>query len=360
MACVVAGFPNKVIALQFEWAWQHPGRSRLLRGHADAKALGRRRGLHAKLQTALLLLQTSQFTRYGLRLLAFEPKVHVSLGKLLRGGDGGVRIEARQSLDELPMYLPAEASAANVASVVDAAAAAAANAHVTFPTSDQDLNFCAICFDHLHLGPIPSVACSRCGVRSHLPCLAQATLRHGSAGMHCHSLVGGLDCGGAAAAAVGAAEPSCFRLLPEVGVCPMCDLVQPWRDVIKTIVADATAGEGDSPGGGTAADGADAPAAAGGGGAEGESMEDWNFDWPLGSSNDDDHVTSSVDNDGAANDGEPDAQEDGGDENSSPLAQTMNKTKKKKNGKAPRQNQKNSTPLVVCMEDSDDDDDAFE
>ena len=74
MVCVVAGFPDKATALQFEWAWQHPSCSRLLREFPQAKSLGHRRGLKPKLDACLLLLRCSPFNQYGLRLLVLKSR----------------------------------------------------------------------------------------------------------------------------------------------------------------------------------------------------------------------------------------------------------------------------------------------
>lgn len=38
MLAFVHGFPSQVLALQFEWAWQHPARSKKLKEHDVAPA----------------------------------------------------------------------------------------------------------------------------------------------------------------------------------------------------------------------------------------------------------------------------------------------------------------------------------
>ncbi|KAJ1622518.1 hypothetical protein T492DRAFT_600437, partial [Pavlovales sp. CCMP2436] len=64
---VVHGFSNKIIALQFEYAWQHPERSRLLR-EGFREHLHRRRAaqLEAKLVVLSLALNTPPFSAQSL------------------------------------------------------------------------------------------------------------------------------------------------------------------------------------------------------------------------------------------------------------------------------------------------------
>ncbi|KAG8461092.1 hypothetical protein KFE25_003661 [Diacronema lutheri] len=74
LVLVVHGFSNKIIALQFEYAWQHPERSRLLR-----QAFGehvKRRGatlLPAKMTVLLLALTTVPFSSQPLGIHLFDP-----------------------------------------------------------------------------------------------------------------------------------------------------------------------------------------------------------------------------------------------------------------------------------------------
>jgi predicted GIY-YIG superfamily endonuclease len=42
LVCVVSGFPDKIAALQFEWLWQHPYRSRVARRVMERSVKGKR------------------------------------------------------------------------------------------------------------------------------------------------------------------------------------------------------------------------------------------------------------------------------------------------------------------------------
>lgn len=71
-ATIVGGFPTSKQALQFEWHWQHPAKSKLIKlelGGVEASKLGRQRG---KMKTlALLLLKCKPFSDLPLVLYFF-------------------------------------------------------------------------------------------------------------------------------------------------------------------------------------------------------------------------------------------------------------------------------------------------
>lgn len=77
MVAVVTGFPSKTAALQFEWAWQHPKRSKAVR--EAAKGLYTKRGVSAKLHLLHVMLNLRPWCTWPLRMhLASEGIVAIS------------------------------------------------------------------------------------------------------------------------------------------------------------------------------------------------------------------------------------------------------------------------------------------
>ena len=114
---VLHGFPDKIAALQFEWAWQHPDRSRVFRavvGDAEAKRMQRRRGVRGKLDILrILLLYCEPFCQYELNALFLEGDHEQMFRTLLEEdgmGRGPTPLEAEVELRGREMDLPAQMS----------------------------------------------------------------------------------------------------------------------------------------------------------------------------------------------------------------------------------------------------------
>mmetsp|Transcript_25234 Transcript_25234/g.42568 ORF Transcript_25234/g.42568 Transcript_25234/m.42568 type:complete len:304 (+) Transcript_25234:87-998(+) len=67
---IISGFPNKIVALQFEWQWQHPANSRLVRDVLDCNP--NRRGVNSKLDVLYCILQTNLWRQLDLQVNIFR------------------------------------------------------------------------------------------------------------------------------------------------------------------------------------------------------------------------------------------------------------------------------------------------
>mmetsp|Transcript_11028 Transcript_11028/g.21114 ORF Transcript_11028/g.21114 Transcript_11028/m.21114 type:complete len:154 (-) Transcript_11028:1034-1495(-) len=100
MVVVVHGFPNKVAGLQFEWAWQHPKRSRLVKGVYRSKRPPY--GMKGKLQILYEMLNLLPWKNYPLHV-HYTSDVVMSVGQKYSRKPPAHMDVLTGTLDDLPL-----------------------------------------------------------------------------------------------------------------------------------------------------------------------------------------------------------------------------------------------------------------
>ncbi|PBK91735.1 hypothetical protein ARMGADRAFT_1081895 [Armillaria gallica] len=173
MHMLVHGFPSKLSALQFEWAWQHPDLSRHLQEQRRARALS------SCIKCVHSMIATPPFDSLALRVILFTPDAHTIWHKLAPSSLPAVYHP--EGVSTLPIPYPAPLPAKTPGTT------------------------CSVCTLPLDGDPLTTAICSMptCSASSHLTCLAS------------HFADG--------------------RMIPRGGNCPECGEYVLWGDIIKAI-----------------------------------------------------------------------------------------------------------------------------
>ena len=245
MTCVVTGFPSKIAALQFEWAWQN---THITKRIADAERItaretkvktsksGRTRtrparprpSLTGKISNLHLLLRVPSFARWPLSVRFFCEDVYLLWQRWNERVDGKIREGVNVVLDLAEPGQPADGDRDQMTTQAEGnrkrealgkggvtgldVGYGAIKDHVeksNFLLADNEVVICAVC--SIELGPQrqTAVVCPHEGCRSasHLHCLARTFLAEEG---HQSSL-----------------------LIPLSGTCPACKKVTVWVDLVK-------------------------------------------------------------------------------------------------------------------------------
>ena len=226
MGCVVQGFPNKVSALQFEYAWTNPNRSRLLKGFVGKT---KKYGFNNKMELLAILLSVEPFANYGLSVHCQHDDVLSIWNNIIdsskkkksrKGRNTDIRINDLSllkdtvqvsvgPLDNLEVYqdqenLPARSNTRRSKTTLQNEARTKQNvANMDWP-DDLSVNVdnCIFCDDFLNSSN-GYCKCPHCQVKSHLVCMSEKLLYN---------------------------DP--LSLLPKQGVCPICDAPVKWSNMI--------------------------------------------------------------------------------------------------------------------------------
>lgn len=245
MACVVAGFPSNIAALQFEWAWQNAHltrhitaaerisfattRTKTSRTGKTTRRPGKpRTSLVDKLSNLHLLLRVPYFSRWPLEVRFFSEDAYRSwvtwCGRVDTQIRPGIRVhfdpaQITSHLDEEEFTSAQPAPRKRKADLIGKGGVEGidptyARFHDLFEKSrflldEDDDQKCAVCNHSIDTCKSLFVICHTddCQSMSHLTCLADRSLQHNQSAL----------------------------LVPETGICPSCNQEHPWAELMQQV-----------------------------------------------------------------------------------------------------------------------------
>eukprot|EP01038_Epipyxis_sp_PR26KG_P008153 gene8153-11034_t len=190
---IVSGFPNKIVALQFEWQWQHPYKSRVIRNSFVNKSKSSRiSGYKARLEVLHKLLCTPLWQQLRLTVNLLDIKF-LNLWESLGVCASKVQLISKRDVD-LMKSMPER--------VILEHPSYCRVCLKQYPIVDTNNN----CDANGINSCIVWWRCSRCMVNVHIMCLAKESFEHN---------IGESD-----------------TLIPSIGRCRSCGNIQPWKEIV--------------------------------------------------------------------------------------------------------------------------------
>ncbi|XP_046438035.1 structure-specific endonuclease subunit slx1-like [Daphnia pulex] len=181
MCLIVHGFPNDISGLRFEWAWQHPEKSRRLRKLIERKR-AKENSFQHKIRILSHMLRIGPWNRLALTIQWLVPKY---------------RVEFETSLLP-PPHMPIEEGR-----VISKKVPSPSNEKVSTKSSSSSAK-CDICHQIMDNDDVLNCINNDCTLKTHILCLASHFLK---------------------------SEPD--HMLPLEGSCPSCHSELLWADLIR-------------------------------------------------------------------------------------------------------------------------------